>query len=473
MLMPTSPEFVSLCRSQISLLTQGLGASLSVVYLTQELIEGGETQLVPIVAYPDIEIVSPPQGSAKLLQENTANSSSRLLLNPSQPSSQSDADSNLAEARRATTNSSSSIPNSSSKRQALVTQRQIVLPLMHEEVVMGLLVTERNDRAWNEWEQTQIHEIAETLALACVMDQRYQWLHHNQQQQRLLQEQQHDILDNLLHQFRNSLTALQTFSKLILKRLVPGDGNRDLANSIMREAMRLRELSDQLEQAATGDGDIDQVPISLPPAWVDHSDSPHPQTTTPSALLPATGALAGAPLILKPIAIAGVLEPLLASATTIARERHLFLEAHLPPDLPMIQADAQSLREVLNNLLENALKYTPPGGRVLVEANLCALTKSADRGIEIAVSDDGPGIPQQDLPHIFERRFRGVQAEGAVPGSGLGLAIAQALITQMQGKIQVFSPSRISNLDKSGNNKSILQHPGTTFTVWLPLADTA
>ncbi len=252
----------------------------------------------------------------------------------------------------------------------MIAPRQIVLPLIYEEGVLGLLVTERDDRSWTVWEEAQIQQIANTLAIACVLDQRYQWLDHNRRQQRMIQAQQHDILDNLLHQFRNSLTALQTFSKLILKRLLPGDANREIAASIAREATRLRELSQQLESAAIG-MEADDAPLSLPPVSSDWQPVPQDADSTEEEpqgiipLLPAAGVLVrGESLLLEPCSLMAILEPLLASAKTIAQERSLSVQATIPTRLPPLMANAQALREVLNNLIENALKYTPAGDKL-------------------------------------------------------------------------------------------------------------
>ncbi len=480
MFIPTSSEFVALCRAQIALLTQGLGASLSVVYLTPELVDGSETRLVPIAAYPESAITRQGQALLPLPQTETnqsqqlprlirdANVPPTLSLNQNQLGLPSildvdnchDGDKSSVEQPTPPEWECAATPN----RASLVTQRQLVLPLMHEQVVMGLLVTERSDRAWTEWERTQIQKIADTLANACVLDQRYQWLDQTRRQERLIQSQQHDMLDNLLHQFRNSLTALQTFSKLILKRLLPGDANRDIAASITREANRLRELSDQLEAATIG------YEEAAPPVFLlsaaDVAEQPGQASGNQDdqrPLLPAAG-LTRTFQDVQPILVTTVLEPLLASAAAIAQTRNISLHGAIAPNVPPVWGNEQALREVLNNLIENALKYTPEGGSVLVRVTLQAAGR-----VEITVTDTGPGIPAPDLPHIFERRFRGVQAQSAIPGSGLGLAIAHSLITQMHGKIQVFSPAQPNDLDVLLRYGVSPQGPGTTFAVQLPV----
>jgi signal transduction histidine kinase len=121
--------------------------------------------------------------------------------------------------------------------------------------------------------------------------------------------------------------------------------------------------------------------------------------------------------------------------------------------LPTITGDAGQLEQVLANLLDNALKYNRPGGTVTVTAKKLARTpQSPAAWITIAVSDEGPGIPKEELPHLFERFYRGDQARAA-PGSGLGLAIAHEIVRAHGGRIEV---------------DSTVGH-GSTFTIYLPV----
>lgn len=460
MLLPTSSEFVALCRAQVNLLTQGLGASFSAIYLTSDLIEDAQSRLVPIVTYPEATVhweadwvlsrLSAAPTSPSTTPQLPADATSADIALPAKPTTSSDYPGITVPSQ----------PLQSAELPALMaTQRQIVLPLLHDEAMLGLLVTGRNDRAWSSWEQSQIRQIANTLALACVLDQRYQWLERDRQQQQLFQEQQHDMMDNLLHQFRNSLMALQTFGKLILKRLLPEDANRDIANSIVREATRLRELSQQIELLSGS-----QAAPLLPS--VTTADTPHRAADVPGVPLPTPSLLVGSSFTLEPCAVGEILKLLLASATTIAQDQDLLLQASIPSDLPLVWANPQALREVLNNLIENALKYTPRGGRVLVTVE----PLPSQSWVEIAVTDTGCGIPAEDLPHIFQRHYRGAQAQTDIPGSGLGLAIAQTLIEQMHGEIQVFSPARASHLIPGvATSPPANQGAGTTLIVRLAI----
>ncbi|NEO34648.1 MAG: ATP-binding protein, partial [Symploca sp. SIO3C6] len=143
---------------------------------------------------------------------------------------------------------------------------------------------------------------------------------------------------------------------------------------------------------------------------------------------------------LDPVSMIDILAPLMVSAHAIAQERNLTLHVTSSDTLPLVWADAKALREVLNNLLDNALKYTPPGGDVYVIVGIDGNESIYPGKQGIAIADTGPGIPPEDQPHLFTRHFRGVQAQGNIPGTGLGLAIAQLLMHQMQGEISVFSP---------------------------------
>ncbi|WP_016948877.1 ATP-binding protein [Anabaena sp. PCC 7108] len=446
MLMSASSDFIALCREQISLLTQGLGASLSVVYLTQELVETstGEAQLIPVVVYPETGVLRHGDEYVEGMAHSQIKTGNVLAL----PNHRQ----KLLTAGGLSSNSSQESGNrntdkSNFQEDYLLNGNQIVLPLIYEGVMMGLLVTGREDRAWNEREESEIQRIAQTMAIACILDQRRAWLQHQLHQQQILQEQQRDLLDNLLHQFRNPLTAIRTFGKLLFKRLRSADPNRDVATSIVRESDRLQELLQQFDQVIDLT-EADLTAISLPESdfVVEASVQQAPQ---PVLLLPGTGEK------MTDCSLADLLAPLIVSAQAIAQERNLQLLKNIPSNLPLVQANIKALREVLSNIIDNALKYTPSGGKIWIQAG-----KKRTNFQGIAISDNGPGIPPEDLQHLGERHYRGVQAQTEIPGTGLGIAIAKQLIEQMQGEIEVFSPALTSDFTSSST-------PGTTVMIWL------
>jgi two-component system sensor histidine kinase KdpD len=104
------------------------------------------------------------------------------------------------------------------------------------------------------------------------------------------------------------------------------------------------------------------------------------------------------------------------------------VETHVPADLPLVQYDAVLIERVLSNLLENAGKYTPPGSTVAISA------ERRGAWLDIAVTDDGPGLPSGQEEAVFEKFTRG-ERESAKPGVGLGLAICRAIVNAHGGAI--------------------------------------
>jgi signal transduction histidine kinase len=165
----------------------------------------------------------------------------------------------------------------------------------------------------------------------------------------------------------------------------------------------------------------------------------------------------GSALTPQPCWLRDILQSLLDAIAGRVDERDMQLHVSIPDELPPIKADAAALKEVFGNLLDNALKYSPTGAEIWV-----SLERDASKLVQqVLISDSGCGIPAQDLERVFERSYRGVQAQTEIPGTGLGLAIARDLITQMGGSIQAFSPALVS--DNLGSVSG-----GSTFVVQLP-----
>jgi two-component system phosphate regulon sensor histidine kinase PhoR len=115
-----------------------------------------------------------------------------------------------------------------------------------------------------------------------------------------------------------------------------------------------------------------------------------------------------------------------------AKEAGIHLEYETDENLPIIQADAKRLRRVFTNLLDNALKFSKPGGKIAVS------TLETDKDIVFTIEDEGIGISSKDLPYIFESFFRGAVG-GKQKGFGLGLAGVKAIVEGHKGHITVES----------------------------------
>jgi signal transduction histidine kinase/ligand-binding sensor domain-containing protein/DNA-binding response OmpR family regulator len=119
---------------------------------------------------------------------------------------------------------------------------------------------------------------------------------------------------------------------------------------------------------------------------------------------------------------------------SLARRQRTRLEIDLPDEDVRGVFDEQKIERLIGNLLGNALKFTPPGGDVTVR-----LRAAPDGWATIDVEDTGPGIPAHDLPHVFERFYRGDQAAGLAPGTGIGLALAKEYVDLHRGEIRAES----------------------------------
>ena len=444
MVMPASDPLISICQAQLLLLAKSFEVKSAIVYLTESWTEPGTEGSMPRL-YPVAVIPDSVRGDR---------SGSRLPLAPGGEALRVDRSmgingSSFADDPTAEFFSEYARPDASPSSDPRRDAHQLVLPLVHEDLVVGVLVAER-DRAITDQEQSQIDAIRQTLTLACVMARRSQWLDTQldtqQQQQRLLHRQQKDLMDNLLHQFRNPLTAMRTFGKLLMKRLVETDSNREVASSIVRESDRLQALLVQFE------------------AVVNRTPEESPQSAVLSAgllSLPESSSL-GRALTVETIDLRVVLLALLRSARAVTDDRNQTLSENIPDYSLWIQGEFSALEEVLSNLLDNASKYTPPKGKIslTVQPSLDAHGTLVDTMLRIHITDNGYGIPASDLPRLFERHFRGVQAGSKIPGTGLGLAIARDLLRKMGGDLEIVSPP-------------VTGDRGTTVTVTLQRSDVA
>jgi PAS domain S-box-containing protein len=137
----------------------------------------------------------------------------------------------------------------------------------------------------------------------------------------------------------------------------------------------------------------------------------------------------------------------------LAERQGLEMAYHPATPDPTILVDPARMRQVLNNLIENAIRYTPAGGRVTISTE--RVRSEGRKWAAIHIADTGIGIPEDEIPHIFERFFRGAEPRAMqISGTGLGLAIAQEITELHGGHITV--QSRVEE--------------GTTLTIWLPLA---
>ena len=142
----------------------------------------------------------------------------------------------------------------------------------------------------------------------------------------------------------------------------------------------------------------------------------------------------GIPLDRGPASLADLISDTLESFSELATRQGVSLEGRAEPGLDQVNMDTQRIGRVLNNLIANAIRHTPSGGRVEV------LARCSGAGAEVTVADSGEGIASEDLPHLFERFFRAEKSRSRTTGgSGLGLAVARGIVQAHGGEIRVES----------------------------------
>jgi signal transduction histidine kinase len=142
----------------------------------------------------------------------------------------------------------------------------------------------------------------------------------------------------------------------------------------------------------------------------------------------------GMGISLSPNALNPLLQASLANFEVAARDKQIELGFLRLPTNDMLLIDPARMSQVFNNLISNAIKYTPPGGMVII-----SVEQQADQ-IHVVVRDTGLGIPEADIPKLFNKFFRvRTPSHAEIDGTGLGLAIVREIVAQHQGEVRVTS----------------------------------
>jgi signal transduction histidine kinase len=129
-----------------------------------------------------------------------------------------------------------------------------------------------------------------------------------------------------------------------------------------------------------------------------------------------------------------------------AQETNIQIRVDVPNEMPLMEADRDKIKQVLLNLLSNSIKYNRPNGSVIITGTFDATN------ISITIQDTGMGIPDESIPHLFEKFYRVREHEGKATGTGLGLSICKQIVQGHNGRIEVKSKMGV----------------GTSFTIHLP-----
>jgi signal transduction histidine kinase len=221
--------------------------------------------------------------------------------------------------------------------------------------------------------------------------------------------QQSDLISEFVHELRTPLASLSTATYLLLRPEMSQEQRDQIINSIHNETMRLNALASSfldLARLESGRVQFRKTTFSIADLMYECKD-------------------------------------VMASK---AVEDNIQVRVESPDGLPLLEADRDKIKQVLLNLISNAIKYNRPNGTVMLRAEVTATE------MMIYVQDTGVGIPEEALPHLFQKFYRVREHESKSSGTGLGLSISKQIVQGHSGRIEVKSKVGV----------------GTVFTIILP-----
>jgi two-component system sensor histidine kinase BaeS len=261
--------------------------------------------------------------------------------------------------------------------------------------------------------RVEVGGLSETAALGSAFNEMAERLERDASQREVLDRLKDEFVLTASHELRSPLTSVQGFAELLmLERESLTPRQVETVEVILDNSRHLVRLLNDLLDLARSDA----------------------------------GRLAIRP---QPTEVAPMVEDAVRLMRAQTDSAHQTLAVRIEEDLPTVEAEADRVRQVLVNLITNAHEYSPEGASIAVMARVIGAE------VEIAVNDNGPGIPPEQLEHIFERFVRGEAGlTQRVGGTGLGLAISKSLVELHGGRLEVDSTVGI----------------GSTFSFTLPLA---
>jgi len=223
--------------------------------------------------------------------------------------------------------------------------------------------------------------------------------------------QQSDLIAEFVHELRTPLASLSTATYLLLRPEMSHEQRSQIVNNIHSETLRLNSLASSfLDLARLESGRVQFRKTKF--------------------------------------SVADLLYECHDVMMSKAQETSIQIRVDVPNDMPLMEADRDKIKQVLLNLLSNAIKYNRPNGSIIITGNY------TDAELSIIIQDTGLGIPEESVPHLFEKFFRVREHEGKAAGTGLGLSICKQIIQGHNGRIEVKSKMGV----------------GTAFSVFLPRA---
>ncbi len=274
-------------------------------------------------------------------------------------------------------------------------QNMLGVPLITKGKVIGALETinKREAVVYNQQDVAILQALASQAAVAI-------------ENARLFQRT--DLIDEFMHELKTPLMALTAASELLARESV-GDKQRELIEMIQQETVRLSNMAqDFLDLARLESGQVQ--------------------------------------LAQEPVDLGKLVHEVIRMQNPQAAVRNITIDTHIPDMVPAVNGDYDRLKQVLINLTSNAIKYNFDEGRVVIDVGV------QNNEVIIKISDTGPGIAKENLPHLFERFYRIPDSEGFTRGTGLGLSISARIIQEHGGRIEIRSE----------------KDQGSTFCCYLP-----
>ncbi len=221
--------------------------------------------------------------------------------------------------------------------------------------------------------------------------------------------QQSDLIAEFVHELRTPLASLSTATYLLLRPEMSREQSDQIVNNIHNETLRLNSLASSFLDLARLESGRVQF-----------------RKTRFSA--------------------ADLIYECRDVMMSKAQEMNIQIRVDVPSDMPLMEADRDKIKQILLNLTSNAIKYNRPNGSVIMTGSF------TDSELTITIQDTGLGIPEDSIPHLFEKFFRVREHEGKASGTGLGLSICKQIIQGHNGRIEVKSKMGV----------------GTSFSVHVP-----
>lgn len=277
----------------------------------------------------------------------------------------------------------------------LTTQSLLGVPLITKNKIVGVLEALNKHRGkFSDTDESMLLVLGAQAAVAIENTRLFQ---------------QSDLISEFVHELRTPLSSLSTATYLLLRPEMSQEQREQIINNIHNETMRLNSLASSfldLARLESGRVQFRKTAFSLADLMYECKDI----------------------------------------MATKAVEDGIQMRVESPEGLPVIEADRDKLKQVLLNLLSNAIKYNRPNGSVMLRA------ETRENETAIFVQDTGIGIPEESLPHLFQKFYRVREHETRTSGTGLGLSICKQIIYGHGGRIEVKSKPGI----------------GTAFILYLP-----